>query len=255
MWNVVRAQMYQLKRDRITWGVLLFVLVLSGIFTFVSMDDFGEEISGSIVVASLGSIYCMVGMIVVLVIVANVIGKDFTDKTMNYEILSGHSRKEVFFGRFVVSLLVGVIGAFLVMVLLPVGMTIVFGWGDTINLSGVMARYGLILITLFRIVCELTFVTILTKNPYITYLVGFIFGYVQMIVSMLFPDWFADESSVLLSVGHCLDLLNFLDEYGQILYQSEVESSMVFLSIGTSLLAGVIIIMISYVFFQHNDLN
>lgn len=265
MWNVIRAQMYQLKRDKMVWGIFFFALILSGIFTFTNLVDFEGELSGSLVVANMGNMYCITGMIVILVTVANVVGKDFTDKTLNYEILSGHSRREVFFGRFIVAAIAGMVGSFLVMVLIPVVLTLVFGWGTTMNLQGVISRYALVFITLFRIVCELTFVTILTKNPYLTYLTGFVFAYIQFIVSMAkmeFPDWFANKNSVLFSVWHCLDLLNFQDwttflpdESGQILFQSAVEPPTVFLSIGTSLTAGVIIMILSYVFFRHSDLN
>lgn len=265
MWNVIQAQMYQLKRDKMVWGIFLVALVLDGIFVFRSMLDGTEGLSGSLIIAENGSMYCIGGMLVILVLVANVVGKDFTDKTLNYEILSGHSRQEVFFGRFIVAAVAGMISSFLVMVLFPVVLSLIFGWGTTVNLQEVMIRYVLIFITLFRIVCELTFITILTKNPYLTYLAGFVLGYIQIFIDMIkmeFPDWFANKNSVLLSIWHCLDLLDFrdsttplLDESGQILYQSALELPGILQSIGTSLIFGGIIMIISYVFFWHNDLN
>ncbi|MCM1495916.1 MAG: ABC transporter permease [Bacteroides sp.] len=257
MWNVIRAQLYQLKRDKMVWGIFLFALVLNGIFSFTNMTDMDEELSGSLTVASMGSMYCMAGMIVILIVVANVMGKDFIDKTLNYEILSGHSRREVYFGRFITAVLIGPVISFLVIAAVPLVMTLIFGWGTTIELEGVLVRYALIFFTLVQIACELALITILTKNPYVTYLAGFILGYIQMMfftVRTEFPDWFAERDFSMLSIWHCMDLLSFQD-MTTFLYSSEVEASAIWLSIGISLILGGIIILAGYLYFRRDDLN
>lgn len=55
MWNVIRAQMYQLIRDKMICGMFLFALALSGIFAFTGMVDWEGSISGSLVVAGMGN--------------------------------------------------------------------------------------------------------------------------------------------------------------------------------------------------------
>lgn len=265
MWNVIRAQMYQLIRDKMICGMFLFALALSGIFAFTGMVDWEGSISGSLVVAGMGNMFCISGVIILLIIVANTVGKDFTDKTLNYEILSGHSRKEVLFGRFITAAVLGMLCSFFIIVLIPMVFSMLFGWGTAMELQGVIIRYGLVFAALFRIACELTFIVILTKNPYLTYLIGFLSGYIQMMIPMVkqeFPDWFANKNSELLSIWHCMDLLAFQnstalvsDELQPVLYQSSIEPSAVFLSIGTSLAAGGIMLVISYWLFQHYDLN
>lgn len=265
MWNIMRAQIYQTMRNKMTWFIFFFAIALNAVFSFGFIVDNEEGLNGSLTVASLGSMYCMTGLLFLMVFAADITGKDFTDKTINYEILSGHSRNEVFFGRFIVAAVVGSIGALFIMLLFPCLITLLSGWGNTMELQGVVFRYILVFVTLFRVVCEVTLITFLTKNPYITYLTGFLFGYIQMLLPMAqseFPDWFINKNSVSLSVWHCLDLLDFqdwttffLDESEQILYQSGVEPVVIGQTIGVSLLVGVVLLVISFVFFHSDDLN
>lgn len=257
MWNIMRAQIYQAIRNKMTWFIFFFAIALNVVFSFGFLVDNEGGLSGSLAVATLGSMYCLTGLLFLMVFTADVTGKDFTDKTINYEILSGHSRREVFFGRFIVAVLMGSLGALFIMLLFPCLITLLSGWGNTMELQGVVLRYLLIFVTLFRVVCEVTLLTFLTKNPYITYLVGFLSGYIQMILPMLqteYPDWFTNKNSVSLSVWHCLDLLDFLDE-SELLYQSGVESLVIGQSIGVSLLVGVVLLVISFTFFRSDDLN
>lgn len=265
MWNIMRAQFYQIMRNKMTWFIFFFTIALNAVFSFGFLVDNEAGLNGSLAVASLGSMYCMTGLLFLMVFTADVTGKDFIDKTINYEILSGHSRREVFFGRFIVAAVMGSLGTLFIMLLFPFLITLLSGWGNTMELQGVVLRYILVFVTLFRVVCEATLITFLTKNPYITYLTGFLFGYMQMLLPMLqteFPDWFINKNSVSLSVWHCLDLLDFqdwttffLDESEQILYQSGVEPVVIGQTIGVSLLVGAVLLVISFVFFRSDDLN
>lgn len=266
MWNIIRAQFYQLVRDKVTWFVLFFTIALNAVFSFgIVVEDAGETLSGSYVVANIGSMYCISSLLFLMIIMANAMGKDFMDKTLNYEILSGHSRNEVFFGRFIVAMLTGMTGTLLIMILFPCIITVISGWGTAMEMQGILLRYTLIFISLFRICCELALFTILTKNPYVTYLVGFLAGYLQMLLPMAqtqFPDWFADANPVVLAVWNCLDLLNFqenassvLHEAGPILYQSSVGTAMITQTIGVSVTVGVAALVIGSIYFQKNDLN
>lgn len=260
MWNVIRSQFYQLKKDILAWGVTLLALAATFI---MNLDSFEEKMTGSQVTTLMSENMCiMAGMLVLLIIVANVMGKDFMDKTINYEIMSGHTRKDVFFGRLIVATTVGVICSFLVIIAVPVTLTIVNGWGNTMELQGVLIRFSLVFITLFRIAWELAFLTILAKNPYVTYLVGYIFSMVQLFtitVKMNFTDL---EISPLLPVANCFNLCTFqdwetffIDETDKIFYNSAITLETVLWAIIPSIVIGGIMILLSYVFFKHDDLN
>ena len=78
MWNIIRAQFYQLVRDKVTWFVLFFTIALNAVFSFgIVVEDAGETLSGSYVVANIGSMYCISSLLFLMIIMANAMGKDF----------------------------------------------------------------------------------------------------------------------------------------------------------------------------------
>lgn len=262
MWNVIRAQLYQFKKDKISWGALLLALVMSGVLAFLYVDEYT---SGSEMVAGMAFFYAMIGIIVMLIVVTGIMGKDFTDKTLNYEVLAGHTRGEVFLGRLIVAAVIGSLAGFLVMAVVPCVATLFLGWGDVMAWQGVVIRYGLVWVTLVSICVQLAFITILTKNPYITLLVGYLAGCGQLMIRTLgqeFPDLASAGESPLLSINHCMNLLTFddwytffLDETEQIFYESAVDPQLIMTTIGTALVTIILLTVLGYVFFKHDDLN
>lgn len=260
MWNIIRSQLYQLKRDIIAWGVLLVALIVTFL---MNIESFEAGSTGSEATALMGqSMSSMAGFLVIMTIVANIMGKDFLDKTLNYEVLSGHTRKDVFFGRLIAAIIVGVLCTFLVIISVPVTATILNGWGNTMELKGVLIRFCLVLVTLFRIACEVAFVTILAKNPYVTYLVSVVLGELQIFVSLAQAEFTEFEVTPLLPVANCLNLLTFqdwatfyLDETDQIIYSSAVTTELALWALIPSIAIGAVMIILSYVFFKHDDLN
>lgn len=256
----MKAQIYQLKRD-----ILVFSVTLLGfIITFlVNSESFENGMTGSESLAYMGeSMSIITGFLPIMVIVASVMGKDFTDKTLNYEILSGHTRFEVFFGRLIVAILPGVICSFLCMIFIPALLTTLNGWGNTMELQGVLIRYGLVFVTLIRIGCEIALLTTITKNHYLSIFLCYLLGMGQMLLLMIQTFMTDSEITPLFPVVNCLKLLNFqdwvtffLDETDQIYYQSAVTLEMALWAIIPSIVIGGIEILLTYVFFQHDDLN
>lgn len=260
MWNVMKAQIYQLKRDIMAWGSILFGLV---IIFIMNMESFENGMTGSEGLAYMGASMTQIsGLLPIMIIVANVMGKDFVDKTLNYEILSGHSRKEVFLGRLLVAIVPGVLSSFLTIASVPLVLTAINGWGNSLELNGVLIRFGLIFITLIRIACEIVFLTMLTKNHYLTYFLSYTFGMVQILVVIIQTELTDSDVTPLLPVANCGQLLTFqdwttfyLDETDQILYSSAVTSEMALWAIIPSVVIGAVVILLAYVFFKHDDLN
>lgn len=258
MWNIMKAQRYQLRRDKTVYGIVLFVLAISGIFLAQLALEMPEDICGSAVIVELGTLFLPAGLLYLLVVTANIMGNDFLDKTINYEVLSGHSRKQVYLGRVIPAVIYGIVGTMVLTALLPVLVTVTRGFGSLMEAEGTWLRYGLLGFVFFRLVCELVFLTVITKNTYITYLIGFVFAYAQMILSILLDS----GNEYLMGLGNGLKLLNFeewstvlLNEQEQIFYNSALEPELVTGTIVTSLLFGILSLILGYVYFKHDDLN
>lgn len=80
-----------------------------------------------------------------------------------------------------------------------------------------------------------------------------------MVANVMGKDF---KASPLLPVANCLNLFTFqdwstffIDETDQIIYSSAVTSEMVLWAVIPSIVIGAIIVLLSYVFFKHDDLN
>lgn len=259
MWNIIKSQWYQLIRDKRVRGTFIVTLLFNGAITFANIDTFGEDIRGGLITADLGSFYGIMGLLYMLVLIAFVMGTDFVDKTLNYEILSGHSRKEVLFGRFIVAALTGSIGAIIVMIFFPCVLTAVFGWGSVPESGGVFWRYVLVFVMLLRIACELAFISVIVKNPYVVIFAGYIVGIMQftlLLLKSILPNM--EFLFQILSVCRCFELLSFdvyRNELGQITGMASLGVQDVLITVAEAVIIGTAAVVAAYVYFKRDDLH
>ena len=103
MINVMKAQKYQLLRSISNYVILLCSLIFMATILFAELsDEQVEKITGSMFVSYIGEINLVMLPMIILVYTAVIFGNDLSDKTVNYELLSGIKRRDVFFGRFFV---------------------------------------------------------------------------------------------------------------------------------------------------------
>ncbi|MDE5873976.1 MAG: ABC transporter permease subunit, partial [Lachnospiraceae bacterium] len=144
MWNIMKAQNYQIKGDNLIIYGLLFSLLLP--VAGLLLDDTAlDYMTGSVYAVSMFSFLPYIFMIISLIIVTRIIGWDMNDKTINYELLSGHSRAQVFFGRVIMSLVWTIIASVIVAVIPLVIFTIINGWGHSLKVSDFAIRFAVFL--------------------------------------------------------------------------------------------------------------
>lgn len=259
MWNIIKSQWYQLIRDKRVRSTFIVTLLFNGAVTFANMDTFGEDMQGGLITADLGSFYGIMGLVFMLGTIAFGMVTDFMDKTLNYEILSGHSRKEVLFGRFIVAALAGSIGAIVVMIFFPCALTAVFGWGSMPESGDVFRRYVLAFVMLLRIACELAFISVIVKNSYVVIFVGYIVGSMQFMLLLLrtvLPNM--EFLFQILSVCRCSELLSFeayRNELGQITGMASLEGQDVLITIAGAVIIGTAAVVAAYAYFKRDDLH
>ena len=200
--------------------------------------------------------------IVFVILAPRICGWDATDKTMNYEIMAGHSRKEVYFGRVIVCLIWSMVSGIVIMVLPVLVMTMINGWGENVNVYDVVIRYLLILFPMFRLICELILLTFLLRNCYVSMLVGWVFFDAALIGSMVYMELTEKQLTVQLAVSNLITLFGF-DNYkleyvgGEDIpvFSAGLSSSMILGTVFVSLLVGGICLAIGYVVFQKRDMS
>ncbi len=263
MRNIIKALKYQCRND--FFLIMVFIIMAMGII-LTSVDVLGSTGSDSLV--EYGSSYFMMVMLVLIPLVGRIAGWDFNDKTINYEILTGHKRKEVFFARVIVTLEISLPAA-LLMIAPTVLVTILNGWGNSLDMGNAVLRMVLTVFPIIRMVCEIILAVFLLKNMYAAMVLTFIVNEAVSIFAMGIMDGMITVSetvktisSYLLTSGNMTALLMFDNgrpEYigGEdvMVYDSTVSAGMLFGTIGVSLASIALCLWIAYTYFKKTDLN
>ncbi len=257
MKNIVKAQFFQLIRDKII-GYMLFVTLLMQVLTAVLPIILDEAVPsvGEFLATSEGGIPSFPIFFLVLV-TAQICGGDFMDKTHNYELMSGHKRWEVYLGRVIPALLVGGVGSLLLM-LLPVGIyATMYEWGTKVVLGEVLLRWALMLLPLLRLVCEMACLTFLVKNPYVVMGVG----YMTFMASFMIVEMCGIQTVFLATTNLTwLQAVNKWVTYGlgntyNYIYNMTTTPEMLFGTVIASVVFGLAALYLGYVFYQNDDMN
>lgn len=262
MKNLIKAQLYQLKKDRLVqlvfagmFIILMLAMYMNQLLSETSSSGLDTVTGGGYFANSLSGVI-MVGLMFVIIAVPRICGWDFTDKTTNYELMAGHIRREVFFSRIIVSLLAGVIG-WLILFCAPLAVTgIMSGWGEKLPLTEAVLRGALMLFPIIRLVCEFSCLTFIIKNPYLTMGIGYVLLMLQ--VSTVFPI----KNSFLLGISNLTMLGNVeiwttygLDGELNYIFEAYLGAGDIAGTILASLGAGLLSLFLGYIFFKNDDIN
>lgn len=262
MWNIMKAMNYQVRRDNVVIYALLAGIFLPFLNVIIETGFDLDAIYGGLFVAQFGTTYTIVLAVVFVILVPRICGWDATDKTLNYEIMAGHSRKEVYFGRVIVSSVWSMLSGIVIMVLPVLVLTMMNGWGENVNVLDVVIRYLLVLFPMFRLICELVLLTFLLRNCYAAMLIGWMFFGVSMIGSMVYVELTEKKLTVQLAVSNLTTLFGF-DNYkleyigGEDIpvFSAGLSSSVIGSTILVSLLVGAACLAIGYVVFRKRDMS
>ena len=185
MYNVMKAQTYQLFRSKSTYIILFLLILLLAVSIYMNIADLprDEIAGGSYMVYTLGDLYVMAVPLLTMAFTAMILGGDMKDKTINYEVLTGTRRIEVFTGRLLVALLVNLAAYLLSTVLPALVFSLIFGWGHTMPLSDAVLRYAAGLFPLIRMTAFYALLTVLLRRPGGVFAVGYILTMTEMLAS------------------------------------------------------------------------
>ncbi len=263
MRNIIKALNYKTLRDNVTYYAFLSIIVsfvmnlgsVDGILSLSGSEYFAESSVATVLPVSL----------FLVILVTRICGWDYTDKTMNYELLIGHGRKEVFFSRIWVSFIWCVPTAIAIIALPPVVLTLINGWGIYMDMSDMIFRCFIACFTILRMYCELVLLTFLTKSCYIGLITGYIFIEIGAVLPMAIEEIAGIKLGnyvTLISSGNFLELM-ILDKYGfqyvngkdELLYDVTVDPTFAAATIIVSLVAGTACILISWLYFRKSDMK
>ncbi len=266
MWNLMKALNYQVKRDNFVFGILM-LLCVPEILTFVAAYGGSyslDELTGCAMMAIMaGGMLIQMGIAWFSVImVARIVGWDMNDKTINYEILAGHSRLRVYASRTLVSVLwntVIVTGVIAFLIGFP---TILNGWGDNMDRSDMMIRLVLLIFPIIQMECEMILLTFLLKNCYLAMVIGYVFSFVVNFGVIIYTETAGNIPGcgfVLMTIGKLMDFSNYKLKYigGKDIpvYDMTIGTGLAAEVIGVSVILAVVCLVIGYRVFRKQDMS
>lgn len=260
MKNIVKAQFFQIRRDKVIKYMVVVTLLMQVLLAMLQIWlGLEEPVPAGEFFATDGSATSTFTLFFLILVTAQICGADFMDKTHNYELMTGHRRYEVYLGRVIAAAVVGGVGA-LFFTILPVGIyAVLYGWGPKVAFSQVLFRWLLMLLVYLRMVCEFAFLTFLVKNPYVVMGLGYV---VFMFSMMLASGTTISVNSVFLGITN-LTLLGMVSKwatYGlgddmNYIFDASLSAGTIWGTVAASVGFGAAALYLGYVFFKNDDMN
>lgn len=264
MKKIMKAQLYQLRRTRLLFIIFVLLLLIEctqmlGESNFANGGRSGALILAGDYAAGNGIVVAAFALMFAFVFTAEVCGGDFIDKTTNYELMSGHERKDVYFGRAVISIVGGTVGTMLICVFPILVGSIAGKWGDTVSFGNVLIRYLLSVFPIARIICEFVFLTFLVKNAYIVMTAGVVVALYGVVIPAMFPE----GTAAFLGLTGLAKLYDFsawntytlVGQKNIVIYDAALKAGELFPIVLASVVFGGLFLMMGYWFFKKDDLN
>jgi len=261
MKNIMKSIWYEILRSKMLIRLYIVFVLLMGLIGVLNTGQMqGGHASGMIAENSLVIYEFPVFMLAI--IVGIICGEDYKDKVANYEVLSGHSRKSIFFARSFMGILVGSIFSTILCIVPLIAGIIVDGWGGTLVLSDVIVRMLLLFFPMLRLAAFLAVITFLVKNQYVMMASGFVI----MMGCSLLQTVITDSKNIFISIFNMGLLMSFdgwsiynLDPVkGLVNYNSYISTVTPELVIGTitaSLVMTAFYLFMGYALFRRDDLS
>lgn len=104
MGQIIKASFYKLKVSKALTRLIGISIVFMVVLSFLAKSELigtcSAERSLGVLSGSI-SMWLFMGYMVVMVFIISFIGSDFGNKTLYYEVMGGHSRKQVYLGRLI----------------------------------------------------------------------------------------------------------------------------------------------------------
>ena len=256
----MKAQLIQLRKDKICRFIFIGVLAVTLIIVLMMADMASGDIrfTGGEQAIMLLTMTQLLAQLFMYLFTAQACGADFMDKTCNYEIMSGHTRRDVFFGRVIPTLIIGTLGTlFLIAAPVVAEVIILGGWGDKVSLTDMLLRFLLMAFPVARVICEFIFLTFIIKNPYIVMGISYM---LCIILGMNIPVT-RDHCFVLgMSNMNAITVIDRWNSFGlggdlYYVYETGLSADFVLPTVIVSVVIGAAALLLGYTFFKNDDMH
>lgn len=266
MLNIIRSQIYIMKRDiYYLWATALTLMY----FSAVAIEAFesylsGEALSGSLIAVFMTSEMTTVFFLFAVLFSSRVAGWDFTDKTLNYEVIYGHKRSSIYLGRAIVGIFSGLSRSAFVVLIAVVLPTVVFGWGWSVPAGEMILRYALITLELVRLMAFVIMMSFVARSNVGGAFAGFTAVILPLIVTGLTGMETEDRHSFSwlfssLSISDVSSFENYTSGYvlgsDITVFTDRIEPQTAMLMSVTAVVFTAVYLLIGYAVFRKSDIH
>ncbi len=262
MKNIMKAQLYQVGKSK-------FLLLLVFVFCFIQFSVMLGEVNyydtvktaGSLI-AGMGSMLLFGAIPLAVLITAEFCGADFMDKTVNYELLGGYRRKDVYFAKAVLSIVFGILAAMLAsMIPFVVAMAAGGGFGEELSGGWLLVRYLLLVFPFFNLICMFVCITFVVKNGPVVMGGGLVVCFTTVFMTDMVPP---AENAALWSFSGMLQKLTDFSSWSTYalvgereitMYRSALELGDIVSMAVMCVLTGCLFLWIGYRYYLKDDLS
>ena len=257
MKNVIISQLYELRKNRTVFlfcfGVLILCIAICWMVT-----GWTETSKISETVADNGlQVISMFVRTSILIITGCICAGDFPDKTINHEITSGTLRKDAFFGRAVLAIVLSEIIAIVTILLCLAIMSALYGWGDTVTLDSALKRVFLLVFPYFKYSCFAVMISFIVKQPYAAFLFVILATIVYTSVirgSEIVVYLLSDVTAAKICTYNSYATYGLETEV-RMIYDQSIDTDLIAGAVIASLIIGALYLIIGYHYYNKDDLN
>ena len=255
-----------MKRDIYYLWATGIVFLYFGAVSIETFDSYlaGQDLSGSFITPVITADMTYVFLMFAVLFSSRIAGWDFTDKTLNYEIIYGHKRSSVYFGRAIVGIGTGLIRSAAVAALIVILPTAAFGWGWSVPVSEIVLRYSIIALELIRLMAFVIMVSTIARSNVAGAFAGFAAFFIPVIVTAMLNLEEEKVKSIsflssCLSISEVSSFENYTTDYilgkDVTIFLDRLEPQFSSLLAVTAILFTAVYLLIGYAVFRKADIH
>lgn len=258
MLNIIKSQLYSTVRDIYTYIGGFYMLLMSVMTISLTFANIGNEnVTGSLMFSNYCENSIIFSLINVLIFTTRLSGWDFNDKTLNYEVLYGHKRSSVFWGRTLMAVTVSMVTSVILTFAPIVAAYLINGWGCVVPAREALIRSAILVLTLLKFSAVLIFITVIVKNSWTAMILGFLTIMVEAIVSAFDSKIMTWLSVYAVSEATLFEnpKLDFIDGEDVLVFHDRLSSSFITQNILICSVTILASLLIGYLIFRKRDMN
>ena len=264
MKDILRGQLRQAFRNKLIY-IAFFLLLATLILVVLNATAEGDQ-SASYIIGEQGWVIFGFTVFFQCFAVGWLCAADLEDQTINYEMTSGRTRKDVFFGRVVPSVCIGTVGSMILVAVPALFIIKICGWGNALPFSNVLLRFGLLVFPLLRLGAFTAAIMFIVKKRLITVMIAtfaamFTAFPVEQIPIPALHDFFRNPLMLGALNFHQLTSFESWYVYGlsemkmHYIFYPELEVSFLAGTIIVSLVMTAVYLLLGYHFFHTDDMH